>query len=456
LLSLALLVFFLYRLVLELQVLLSAQPADSPIHTLPSPAQLQAAASPGLPAPAAAAQQPAAPPAAAPLEAVGAAAAGSLRLGTSDAPLSKLIEHADDDAGAASAHALNGEAFNFVTIYRDESTRSSDRMCEGPRCMGQHFFLVEQRRRSSDTLLEFLLKYELRVMEVFSTVLASTSCARLLPGEKAAWCASQHSLGPRARPPPVVLDIGSNSGFYTMLSASLGAQVLAVDPQPHCLQYVRAAASLGGVGDRVHMLTAFASTEEAAALGVTSQVPIRTGCWGMFPHHETVPGEDSHPAVKLEYGQLPGGNESVSVPHVSLARLLLDIAEEARQAGSGDEGVLLAKMDAEGSECAITQSLVRAGVLKAHTVKNFMVEVNKYALQTISDQAEAPLACIDASVAPPMGTAPCFAEMFQHFQDAGYFIMVHEPWVDHIVNVTEFAWQGWRVVNIWFAVSSPS
>jgi FkbM family methyltransferase len=45
---------------------------------------------------------------------------------------------------------------------------------------------------------------------------------------------------------PRCLDVGSNGGFYSMVSRSMGCSVLAVDAQPHCLTRVLQAAAANG------------------------------------------------------------------------------------------------------------------------------------------------------------------------------------------------------------------
>lgn len=376
-------------------------------------------------------------------------------MGSSATALSQHMLRTDSEAGSAAAHALPGEAFNLVTIERTEALRSSDRVCQGAACLGQRFFLVEQQRASSDAMLDFLHRAELRVMEVFAAVLASEACQGVLHRGATPWCAHQHPLGAAARPPPFVLDIGSNSGFYTQLSARLGAQVLAIDPQPHCLQYVRVAASLNGAAGRVLTLNAFAGSAglgdagDASAPPPTRPVLLRTGCWGMFPHDKGLyraAGEVAHRETRQEYDAM-GGNASVAVPVLSLPALLAQLALEAASSGQGEEGVLLAKVDVEGSELELARGLAASGALAAHHIKNFVMELNKYAVQS-----EGP-ACIAAGMEPPMGTWPCFAELLGLFQGAGYVVMVHSPWGGGAIdNVTEFAASPWREADVWLSL----
>ena len=67
-------------------------------------------------------------------------------------------------------------------------------------------------------------------------------------GERWVACAFHQALrgaksGPRA---PIVVDIGANAGYYTMLSLALGARVAAFDAQPSCWTFIAAALTKNG------------------------------------------------------------------------------------------------------------------------------------------------------------------------------------------------------------------
>ena len=239
------------------------------------------------------------------------------------------------------------------------------------------------------------------------------------------WC-----RGARGGPPPLVVDVGSNAGFYTLFAASLGARVVSLDAQPHCNQFVRLGALASGFGERVRVVSAFAAAEDAP---VFASVPVRSGCWGTFP----VVSEPALARSLAEWGRLPGGDAQAPVRGVGLAGLLRAAAAEA---GAGEEGVLLLKMDAEGAEAGLVAHLEETGVLAAHLVKNFVIEVNKMAVPRSFPNSP----CARDVVA-------CFAALFERFQRAGYRVSVHEPFNSvPIENVTAFAAEGWRWADFWF------
>ena len=53
---------------------------------------------------------------------------------------------------------------------------------------------------------------------------------------------------------PIVLDIGANAGYFTLLAASLGASVYAFELQPTCVDHIRQRLDANtGLGSRVHL-----------------------------------------------------------------------------------------------------------------------------------------------------------------------------------------------------------
>jgi FkbM family methyltransferase len=166
--------------------------------------------------------------------------------------------------------------------------------------------MVHQDRDSSDRILPFLLRHEHQSMEVFSTVLTSDDCKEKISQKQTATCSHHLRAGRR----PLVFDVGANHGFYGLLAASTGAQVVFIDPQPHCIQYVRAATILSGFENHVEIVHAFADSE---AHGIMANVPIRSGCWGTFPttDHQWQSSRD-------EYHALVGGNQTMPVSGISL------------------------------------------------------------------------------------------------------------------------------------------
>ncbi len=85
-----------------------------------------------------------------------------------------------------------------------------------------------------------------------------------------------------ARGPFNVLNIGANAGYYALLARSLGASVVAVEPQPSLCDLIDASASIvdGGVGIQTHCLAVWSSAADmmlAVAAPGSMNATIATG-----------------------------------------------------------------------------------------------------------------------------------------------------------------------------------
>jgi hypothetical protein len=156
------------------------------------------------------------------------------------------------------------------------------------------------------------------------------------------------------------------------MAGRLGYPIITVEPQPHCVRYIRAASAVNGLpieapppgsgpGSRRSALTlhhGFLAKGGALSDGRTS-MPLRkwTGCMGTWP----IPLESK--VIKF-YDSLPGGNATVPVPVLDPSSLISD----------GDL-VLLAKVDVEGAEVDVLYALEPH--LRAGRILNLMVELNK-------------------------------------------------------------------------------
>ena len=335
--------------------------------------------------------------------------------------------------------ALRGEALRFVRFDRVGDSAWSGRLCEGEGCAAISFLMVDPQTPGTDKILDFLVEAEPAVQELFAMLLASRSCARL-PTDSAGsaftpWCAHDEAGSARRTMPPFVIDAGANSGFYTLFSASAGARVVSIDPQPQCAHYVRAGAALSGFSDRVSVVNAFASARDD---GKGAPVRLRSGCWGTFP----APDPAAYNHSRQEFDALRGGNRSINVPAVSLARVVRSLAEQA----AGGEGVLIVKIDAEGAEDALIASLDDAGVLRAGLVKNFIVEVNSVALRSIF-----PGSTCTANV------RVCYERLFQRFTSAGYVLLspmsfTFMPVSGEDVAALARSVEAWEWMDMWWAL----
>lgn len=154
------------------------------------------------------------------------------------------------------------------------------------------------------------------------------------------------------------------------MAARLGFPVIAVDPQPHCIQYVRMAAAVNGDTGRVTAVNAFlAKGGLLPPAGVDSAVnkvhyipgrefvtvPVRSGCWGTWP-------QDGRGEVEGYYHKLQGGNATAVVRVRDPVTLF-----------KPNDIVVLMKIDVEGAEVAIMEALYP--MLAEGRVLNIMVRV---------------------------------------------------------------------------------
>jgi FkbM family methyltransferase len=233
-------------------------------------------------------------------------------------------------------------------------------------CAAANIFMVDNRDTSiSDDLLTYLFREEPWSIELWAGILSASRC-RAMDGLK--WShACRANWGPYlAGRRPLVMDFGANHGFFGLFAGALGYDTVAVDPQPHCAEYVRtaaAAAELHRAGDsRFRTVNAFLAKDGALADGATAMdVRVRTGCWGTFPV-----GEEQELAVQKHFGKLPGGNRTVRVPAVDPMSLLGDPQADV---------VVLMKIDTEGAEFGILRALLPA--MREGRILNILVEINK-------------------------------------------------------------------------------
>lgn len=332
--------------------------------------------------------------------------------------------------------SLRGETLRFRHYARDEPP-PNERLCVGAACAAISFLMVDPQSEGTDKILDFVVRAEATVQELFAMLLVSRGCSRIPTDSEGArivpWCAHDAAGTARAAP-PIVVDVGANAGFYTLFSAAAGARVVSFDPQPHCAHFVRAGVKLSGFGDRVRVINAFAAANDSDT-GVA--VRLRSGCWGTFPTPDDTAALLSH----QEFDALDG-NRSVDVPAVSIVRTIKELAAQA----AGDEGVLVVKIDAEGAEDALIAALDNAGVLKAGLVKNFIVEINSRALRRNYRGS----ACA-------LDVTSCYADLFARFKAVGYvlltsmsstFIPISEG---DIVELAQTA-DSWVWADIWWAL----
>jgi len=140
----------------------------------------------------------------------------------------------------------------------------------------------------------------------------------------------------------LVLDVGSNSGLFSLISAIYGTKrIYAFDPQPLCAQYVAESAQINGFGDRIAVINAFVSKDDHHS----SLIPVDM-CSGEF---------------NVDTGKKY--NKTVNIPAVNLDKHFV----------TDPDVIDLMKVDVEGAEL-----IVLAGareLFKKHRVRNLIIEL---------------------------------------------------------------------------------
>lgn len=147
----------------------------------------------------------------------------------------------------------------------------------------------------------------------------------------------------------MVVDAGMNRGYQSLLPATLGYEVLAVEALPQCISQASTTFRLNNLTGAVTTVLAGLAAHNGGTLGVSPNEPCNAA-------NSIVAAADSP-------GNHTAGVE-MRVPLRSLVSLLTPLTK----------GVAVMKMDIEGSEMAALHSLGVAG-LAAYRVRHLIVEV---------------------------------------------------------------------------------
>lgn len=160
-----------------------------------------------------------------------------------------------------------------------------------------------------------------------------------------------------------VADVGSNGGFFTLLSRAIGCRVLAVDAQPRCLERLASAAAVNGFASGV--TTVWSAVGPNASAHISVGATRCSGLWGVV-------GADW---IDAESSRI------VSVGMRSFTEILMS-------SGVLPDGAALTllKIDTEGSEIAVLKSALP--VLRARRVAGILVEVVPARVAAISPAAD--------------------------------------------------------------------
>jgi FkbM family methyltransferase len=144
------------------------------------------------------------------------------------------------------------------------------------------------------------------------------------------------------------LDVGSNGGFFSLLSRSLDCNVLAVDAQPWCLTRLSSGASINGFYDKI--ATRWTAVSDIPNMTITVGASKCSGLW----------------AVKNSEWINEESSESIEVQSTTCTDIVNDWLPDS------SEIINLMKIDAEGSEVGILRSALP--LLKSHRIKHIIAE----------------------------------------------------------------------------------
>jgi len=130
--------------------------------------------------------------------------------------------------------------------------------------------------------------------------------------------------------PCLVVDVGSNGGYYSLLSRSMGCRVLSIDAQPRCLDRLSSSAAVNGFTTGIDTAWTAISTNELGTIQVGA-----TKCSGLWAVKESA-WIDAESSYNVEVR----------------TRKLVDVLKEKKMLpeDNGDEPIALMKVDVEGSE----------------------------------------------------------------------------------------------------------
>eukprot|EP01095_Lingulamoeba_sp_RSL-Kostka_P007874 TRINITY_DN2560_c0_g1_i7.p1 TRINITY_DN2560_c0_g1~~TRINITY_DN2560_c0_g1_i7.p1 ORF type:complete len:279 (+),score=80.22 TRINITY_DN2560_c0_g1_i7:158-994(+) len=203
-----------------------------------------------------------------------------------------------------------------------------------------------------ENIIHFLLTKEKIVMKLYAFIL---DCV----GDNIGWAGWEATCAKELLDFPeyqgyttLVLDVGANAGFYGLLSASFGWDVLSIEPQPHCDQWIRLAALANGFGNRYITINGLAGLDES----ITANVNPRSGCWGTYPR---ITLAQTYQADNLFFTDL----DEITIGTYNLDNLLYDT----------NYVIPLLKIDVEGFEYWVIQSAMK--LLKARRIQHIFIEI---------------------------------------------------------------------------------
>ena len=160
----------------------------------------------------------------------------------------------------------------------------------------------------------------------------------------------------------LVLDVGSNGGYYSLLSRSMGCRVLSIDAQPRCLERLASSAAVNGFTTGIETAWTATSRNEQGSIQVGA-----TKCSGLW-------------AVKAS-----AWIDAESAYNVEVrTRKLIDVLSEKKMLpeDNSDQPITLMKVDVEGSEVNVFTTALP--LLEKKQILGILAEVVPWRVNTIT------------------------------------------------------------------------
>ncbi|KAI0558173.1 S-adenosyl-L-methionine-dependent methyltransferase [Gracilaria domingensis] len=258
---------------------------------------------------------------------IDAAASAKAALAATTLPESALVTTAPKANALARTGNLSGIPPSLADDLKAEGLSSENVTFVLQNDMNATFFFVEDDpKRNMDPARADLLNTEENVRSLFHHLLFRPACR--MREEIKQWgnsCAKRDENREQ-----VVIDVGCNRGYYSLMAATYGSRVYAFDPQPHCTTLLSASVFANGLQDLVKLKNAFLTNKT----GETIEVRRGAGCSSTFRN-------DNHYGYADAFGKaldpISGANLTVTVGGVSLD----DLFDADRH------DVLLLKVDVE-------------------------------------------------------------------------------------------------------------
>ena len=172
----------------------------------------------------------------------------------------------------------------------------------------------------------------------------------------------------------LIVDVGANSGYYSLLSAAMGCLVVAFEPQRGCHTRLKAAIQLNGFYHAMRLVP--------HPVGLPQRAPVDVSAYGCHGAYQLRPNAAELRPKRTSNAQRPA--RFTTVQHA------LSKAERSMR-------IALIKIDTEGAEGAVLRSLMK----HIDRIDNLVVETSPWRWPLVSNMTRAAVAELYASLLRP-------------------------------------------------------